>query len=93
MYICANLSKYRFMNISESVKRLCKEKGTSLADIADKIGVSASSLSQIMKGNPTLSKLTDIAAALDVSVADLLSEGSSSVKCPRCGAVLEIKEK
>ncbi len=83
------------MNISESVKRLCKEKGMSLADVADKIGVSASSLSQIMKGNPTLSKLTDIATALDVSVADLFYDGKSDngLKCPKCGAVLEIKEK
>ena len=83
------------MNISESVKRLCKEKGMSLADVADKIEVSASSLSQIMKGNPTLSKLTDIATALDVSVVDLFYDGESenALKCSRCGAVLEIKEK
>ena len=66
----------------------------TLADIAERIGVSASSLSQIMKGNPTLSKMQDIASALDVSVAELFApQPTNTITCPKCGTVLEIKEK
>ena len=43
----------------------------TLAQLAAAIGVPASSLSQIMRGNPTLSKLQAIAAALNVEVVDL----------------------
>lgn len=75
------------MNILETVKQICRVKGLSLADVACKMGVPASSLSQILRGNPTLSKLSDIANALNVPVAELLSEGNTraQVECPHCG--------
>lgn len=66
----------------------------TLAEIAEKIGVSASSLSQIMKGNPTLSKLQDIASALGVSVAELFEPQDASQlvgRCPHCGKPIKIK--
>lgn len=81
------------MAIDSRVKELCREKNMTLAEIAEKIGVSASSLSQIMKGNPTLSKLQAIAAALDVSVAELFDPGDASQptgRCPHCGKPIKI---
>lgn len=82
------------MAIDSRVKELCRDKNMTLADIAERIGVSASSLSQIMKGNPTLSKMQDIASALDVSVAELFApQPTNTITCPKCGTVLEIKEK
>lgn len=82
------------MAIDSRVKELCRGKNMTLADIAEKIGVSASSLSQIMKGNPTLSKLQDIASALDVSVAELFEpqdEAQLVGRCPHCGKPIKIK--
>lgn len=75
------------MNILETVKQICRVRGMSLADVALKMGVPASSLSQILRGNPTLSKLNDIANALNVPVAELLAEGRTraQVECPHCG--------
>lgn len=64
------------MSIDTRVKDLCKEKGITLAGMADQIGVSSSSLSQILKGNPTLSKLQDIASALEVPITELFTDGS-----------------
>ena len=82
------------MAIDSRVKELCRDKNMTLADIAERIGVSASSLSQIMKGNPPLSKVQDIASALDVSVAELFApQPTNTITCPKCGTVLEIKEK
>ena len=83
----------RFMNISETVKQICKAKGLSLADVAVRTGVPASSLSQIMRGNPTLSKLTAIAQALEVPVAQLLTEEGevkATVRCPHCGQTFPV---
>jgi transcriptional regulator with XRE-family HTH domain len=80
------------MNITETVKQICKARGVSLAEVAAKIGVPASSLSQIMRGNPTLSKLTAIAQALDVPVAELLADGDvrTKVRCPHCGQTFPV---
>lgn len=82
------------MAIDSRVKELCRDKNMTLAEIAEKIGVSASSLSQIMKGNPTLSKLQDIASALNVSVAELFEPQDASQptgRCPHCGKLIKIK--
>lgn len=83
------------VNLAENVKNTCKRKGCSLADVAEKIGVSASSLSQILRGNPTLSKLTDIANALDVPVSDLIADCSpfTWVECPYCNRSFSIEIK
>lgn len=80
------------MNITETVKQICKARGLTLADVAQTIGVSASSLSQIMKGNPTLSKLTAIAEALGVPVSELLADGEviAKVRCPHCGQLFPV---
>lgn len=59
------------MSLEIRIKEICKSKGMTLAKLADAIGVPASSLSQIMRGNPTLSKLQAIADALNVEVAEL----------------------
>ena len=59
------------MSLELQVKDLCKRKGITLADLAKQINVQPSSLSQILRGNPTLSKLQDIAAALDVNITEL----------------------
>ena len=82
------------MAIDNRVKELCRDKNMTLAEIAGKMNVSASSLSQILKGNPTLSKLQAIAAALDVSVSELFApQPTNTIICPKCGTVLEVKER
>lgn len=80
------------MNITETVKQICKARGLSLAEVAAKIGVPASSLSQILRGNPTLSKLMAIAEALDVPVSEILADGEAraQVRCPHCGQTFPV---
>lgn len=56
------------------IKELCKEKGVTVKEVAEKMGVASESLSRAMNGNPTLSTLENIAKALGVEVTELFSE-------------------
>ena len=75
------------------IKEICKAKGITQAEIAQKIGTSPSSLTQIVKGNLSIDMLHKIATALDVTISDLISEDHSSLTCPNCGQELEITVK
>ena len=76
------------------IKELCKEKGITLNQLADKLGITRITLTRNISGNPTLSTLVNIAAALGVSVLDLFApQPTNTITCPKCGTVLEVKEK
>ena len=60
--------------IETNLKNICRVKGLSLTDVANRIGTSPSNLVNRVKGNPTISTIEDIAAALNVSVSELLSK-------------------
>lgn len=55
------------------VKEVCKNKGITLAEIANKIGVAQASLSKMLGGNPTIGTLEKIATALNVPITELFS--------------------
>ena len=59
-------------NIEHNLRELAKANGLKLSDIAYRMGTTVSNLLSIVKGNPTVSKPEGIAAALQVSVAELL---------------------
>ena len=61
-------------NIENNLREICKAKGLKLSDIADRIGTTVSNLLVSVKGNPTIAKLQDIATALQVPIADLVSD-------------------
>ena len=62
------------------VRKVCKEKGMNLKGLADKLGISAESLSRIINGNPTVGTLQKIADTLGVSFIELFE-----ANCPKCG--------
>ena len=53
------------------IKELCKEKHITMAQIADKIGITPITLSQSINGNPTLSRLQEVADVLKVDIGEL----------------------
>ena len=53
------------------IKELCKMKGITMADLAARIGIKPIPLSQSLNNNPTLSRLKEVAAVLEVDVSDL----------------------
>jgi len=77
------------------VKEICKQKGISQAELAKKMGVSASALNQSIVGNPSLDKLKDIANALEVTISELVGdqkEEENAIICPKCGSKFKLIE-
>lgn len=56
------------------VKDICEEKGVTLQILAKRLNITYQSLWSQLSGNPTLSKLQDIASALGVEVTDLFEK-------------------
>lgn len=76
------------------IKEICKESGTTLNALADKVGISQPSISLIVNGKqrPSFDTLEKIAGALGVGMADLFapSDGAKII-CPHCGNLIKIK--
>ena len=60
------------------IKEILRQKGLKMADLADRIGTDQSNLQKSLKGNPTLERLQEVAAALEVNVHELLSDSVPS---------------
>lgn len=75
------------------IAEILKSKGMTQTDLAEKIGISRVGLSKAINGNTTITTLRKIAAALDVEVSELFTPKSNTIICPKCGTVLEFKEK
>lgn len=80
------------MNTKDIIKENIRRQGFSLKDVADKMGVSVSALSQVVAGNPTLTKLQEIADIIGMPVAALLDEdyNSKELTCPHCGKPIRV---
>jgi transcriptional regulator with XRE-family HTH domain len=53
------------------IKELIKEKGLTVAEVAQRMNVKAPSLSNVINGNPTVEMLVRIAKALEVDIREL----------------------
>ncbi|VBB48204.1 DNA-binding helix-turn-helix protein [uncultured Paludibacter sp.] len=56
------------------IKEICKEKGITIGELAEKIGMMRESLSRTINGNPTLESLEKISNALDVPITELFAQ-------------------
>lgn len=84
------------------IKKVIKEQGWTLEKLANEMtnkngekGITQSSVSQIVNGNPTLDKLQEIASIIGVSVSELVSEGEedkNTITCPNCGKKFKMEE-
>lgn len=61
------------------IKEVIKEQGTTVQELADKMGISRVGLSQHINGNPSVEVLERIASALNVQVLDLFEKSSDEV--------------
>ena len=76
------------------IKELLKSKNLTAKELAAKLGISEGALSKSLSGNPTLERLTEIATALGVPVAELFEAPKEGViTCPHCGKPITIEAK
>ena len=61
------------------IKEVIKEQGTTVQELADKMGISRVGLSQHINGNPSVEVLERIASALNAQVSDLFEKSSDEV--------------
>lgn len=76
-----------------NIKAVISRKGFTMQQVADKLGISQQAVSQAVNGNPSLSRLKDIADAIGVTVSELVADDEHSTHtatCPHCGHEIEI---
>ena len=79
-----------------NIKGVIKERGYTIEQVAEKIGVTRVTLTQNLSRNPTINTLQRVADAIGCKVGeffiDELSEPDNAIICPKCGARFELKE-
>ena len=90
--------------MSLRIKEVIKEKGLSVQELADRMGISRVGLSQHINGNPSVEVVGRIAEALEVEmwelfkskseiVEEITEETKNTIRCPKCGARFVLDEK
>lgn len=78
------------------IREILKEKKVTAISLAESVGMAQPSMSNIVNGKvmPSVETLERISVALGVHFADIFAQPAQNIiKCPKCGASLEIKEK
>lgn len=76
------------------IKEVIKERGTTVQDLAERMGITRVGLSQHINGNPSVEVLERIASALGCPVTELFEQPKNdtvSLTCPHCGKNINIK--
>ena len=78
------MSKFRILE-------LCKQKGITQKDLAEKIGMTPVGLAKAANGNPTFETLEKIADGLGVPIPELFDAPKQGViHCPKCGTEIKL---
>ena len=64
------------------IKRAIKESGFTQREVAERLGITLTSLNQIMTGNPTHAKLQQVANAINLDVVDLFFDEGKKISNP-----------
>lgn len=79
------------------IRKVMKERGVTVQELAEKLGVTQSSLNQSISGNPSVRKLESLAEAIGCKVGDFFESSESSsekeFQCPFWKAGIEINVK
>ena len=92
--------------MESSIKRVIKEKGFTLEQVAARMenrnggkGITQSALTQMLNGNPSLSRVKEIARIVGVSVSELIADETAKstvneitdITCPHCGKSITLE--
>ena len=76
------------------IKEVIKERGTTVQDLAEQMGITRVGLSQHINGNPSVEVLERIASAIGCPVTELFEQPNKdvlSLTCPHCGKSITLK--
>ena len=81
--------------MSLNIKKVIKERGLEVREVARRMKITPTGLSQHINGNPSVEVLERIANAIGCSAGDFFSdkENDSTITCPVCHCKFELKEK
>jgi transcriptional regulator with XRE-family HTH domain len=80
--------------MSLRIKEVIKEKGLTIQQVANQMGINRVGLSNHINGNPSVEVLQRIADAIGVSVSELFDKPAKDevkISCPHCGKDINIK--
>ncbi len=88
-------------NENMRIKDILKEKGMTVQELADKLGISRQALSKQIQGKLLVETAQNIAEALDVPMWQLFADPSdiqvpvngNTLTCPHCGKEIKIEVK
>ena len=78
------------------IKEILKEKGITLSQLADTMGVSRQALSRQVAGRLLVEKAEEIATALNVPIWQLFASSeevqkeNNNIVCPHCGNPIKV---
>lgn len=58
----------------KDIKVICKEHGKTMKEVSQAIGMTSNNLGTLMRRNPTLSLLRQVADALGITVSELVKD-------------------
>lgn len=94
-----NIASTKTRKTFHRIKEVIKDKGLSVQEVADRMGITRVGLSQHINGNPSVEVVGRIAEALGVemwelfaSKEEIVSKDKNTIICPKCGARFELKE-
>lgn len=76
-----------------NIKKAIKVRGFEVREVANRMGITPTGLSQHINGNPSVEVLERIAAAIGCDVSQLFETPSSdtaTITCPHCGKTITL---
>lgn len=76
------------------IKEVIKEKGMTITELAEKMGINRVNLSNMVNGNPTVETLNKIADAIGCPVTELFEQpkkDTMTITCPHCGNKINLR--
>lgn len=80
--------------MSLNIKKTIKEHELEVREVAKRMDITPTGLSQHINGNPSVEVLERIADAIGCDISELFEQpktGTVSLSCPHCGKSINIK--
>lgn len=80
--------------MSLNIKKAIKVHGLEVREVAKRMGITPTGLSQHINGNPSVEVLERIANAIDCDISELFEQPKKdtlTINCPHCGKSINIK--